>query len=73
MTVNKEVWKSADIEVYVSMTKKRADGTKYIIRKKEIDVSYIGYPVEVFINKKLVFSTETEESANNKWKNLVYG
>lgn len=70
MVTIKELWKSTDIEVYVTMTKKfeHADGTKgeRMVRKKEIDVGYIDYPVEVFVNKKLVFSTETvkQESEN---------
>ena len=50
-----------DVEVYVTMTKKRADGTKHPVRKREVDVGYVGYPVEVFVNGKLVYSTEGEK------------
>ena len=56
---------SANIEVFVTMTKRfvNPDGSigKRVVRKQEVDVEYIGYPVDVFVNKKLVFSNKDSQ------------
>ena len=53
--------KSVDVEVYVTMYKRGSDGVKRLQRKREVDVGYVGYPVEVFVNGVLVFSTEASD------------
>ena len=50
--------KSVDVEVYVTMYKRGSDGVKRLQRKREVDVGYRGYPVEVFVNGRLIYSTE---------------
>ena len=61
---------NANVEVFVTMPKKvvNPDGTvtKMVVRKKEVDVEYIGYPVEVFVNKKSVFSNKETKKCLEK-------
>ena len=58
ITSTKDELKSVDVEVYVTMPKKDKTGRHFFVRKREVDVGYAGYPVEVFVNGKLVYSTE---------------
>jgi len=58
MVSTKDELRSVDVEVYVTMPKKDKTGRQFIVRKREVDVGYVGYPVEVFVNGKLVYSTE---------------
>ena len=56
---------SSHVEVYITERKKktRNDGTKYFaaVRSKQVDVEYVDFPTEVFINDKLVYASEKPE------------
>ena len=51
---------NSHVEVYITERKKktRKDGTKYFaaVRSQPVDVEYIDFPTEVFINGKLVYA-----------------